>query len=136
VGLSVEDLVASWKRSLRQRNLADRTIETYVDSGLQFASWLESEQRITDVDAVTRDHVADFITHLIETNAPAPPTAAWPSATNSELGLPEVQWTEAKWPRPPSRWRPTRFHRSFITPCDDPERRKVPPRRPTGGCCG
>jgi len=66
MGLPVEDLVASWKRSLRQRNLAARTIETYVESGSQLASWLESEQRITDIDAVTRDHVSDFITHLIE----------------------------------------------------------------------
>jgi integrase/recombinase XerC len=71
MGLPVEDLVASWKRSLRQRNLAARTIETYVDSGTQFASWLESEQRITDVDDVTRDHVADFITQLIETKSPS-----------------------------------------------------------------
>jgi site-specific recombinase XerD len=66
MGLTVESLVASWKRSLRQRNLATRTVETYTESGTQFANWLASEQQLTDVDAVTRDHVADFITHLIE----------------------------------------------------------------------
>ena len=69
MGLPIEDLVASWKRSLRQRNLAPRTIDIYVESGSQFASWLDLEQRITDVDGVTRDHVADFITHLIETRS-------------------------------------------------------------------
>ena len=69
MGLPVEDLVASWKRSLRQRNLAARTIETYIDSGHQLAEWLASEQRITDVDDVTRDHVSDFVTHLIETRS-------------------------------------------------------------------
>jgi site-specific recombinase XerD len=71
MGLPVEVLVASWKRSLRQRNLAPRTIETYVDSGTQFAAWLVAEQRITDIDRVTRDHVADFVTHLIETRSPS-----------------------------------------------------------------
>jgi site-specific recombinase XerD len=69
MGLPVERLVASWKRSLRQRNLAARTIETYTDSGSQFATWLSSEHKVTDVDAVTRDHVADFITHLLETKS-------------------------------------------------------------------
>jgi integrase/recombinase XerC len=70
VGLAVDQLVASWRRSLRQRNLAARTIETYVESATQLSGWL-SDRGITDVDAVTRDHVADFITHLIETRSPS-----------------------------------------------------------------
>jgi integrase/recombinase XerC len=70
MGLAVEQLVASWRRSLRQRNLAVRTIETYVESASQLAGWL-GELGVGDVDEVTRDHVADFITHLIETRSPS-----------------------------------------------------------------
>jgi integrase/recombinase XerC len=70
MGLAVDQLVASWRRSLRQRNLAARTIETYVESATQLTGWL-AEQGATDIDAVTRDHVADFITHLIETRSAA-----------------------------------------------------------------
>jgi integrase/recombinase XerC len=50
--------------------LAARTIETYVESATQLSGWL-ADRGITDVDAVTRDHVADFITHLIETRSPS-----------------------------------------------------------------
>jgi site-specific recombinase XerD len=70
MGLAVDELVASWRRSLRQRNLAARTIETYVESATQLCGWL-ADRGITDVDAVTRDCVADFITHLIETRSPS-----------------------------------------------------------------
>jgi site-specific recombinase XerD len=70
MGLAVDQLVASWRRSLRQRNLAARTIETYVESATQLTGLL-AEQGATDIDAVTRDHVADFITHLIETRSAA-----------------------------------------------------------------
>jgi site-specific recombinase XerD len=52
MGLAVEPLVASWQRSLRQRNLAARTIDTYVESATQLAGWL-SERGVTDVDDVT-----------------------------------------------------------------------------------
>jgi site-specific recombinase XerD len=70
MGLAVDQLVASWRHSLRQRNLAARTIETYVESAAQLSGWL-AYRGITDVDAVTRDHVAEFITHLIETRSPS-----------------------------------------------------------------
>ena len=70
MGLAVDQLVAPWRRSLRQRSLAARTIETYVESATQLSGWL-ADRGITDVDAVTRDHVADFITHLIETLSPS-----------------------------------------------------------------
>ncbi|MGH9287980.1 MAG: tyrosine-type recombinase/integrase [Acidimicrobiales bacterium] len=70
MGLAVDQLVSSWRRSLRQRNLAARTIKTYVESATQLAGWL-AERGVTDVDEVTRDHVADFITHLIDTRSPS-----------------------------------------------------------------
>jgi site-specific recombinase XerD len=70
MGLAVDHLVGSWRRSLRQRNLAARTIDTYVESATQLSGWL-ADRGITDVDTVSRDHVADFITHLIETRSPS-----------------------------------------------------------------
>jgi site-specific recombinase XerD len=70
MGLAVDQLMASWRRSLRQRNLAARTIETYVESATQLSGWL-ADRGITDVDNVTRDHVADFITHLVDTRSPS-----------------------------------------------------------------
>jgi hypothetical protein len=41
-----------------------------VESAAQLSGWL-AYQGITDVDAVTRDHVAEFITRLIETRSPS-----------------------------------------------------------------
>jgi integrase/recombinase XerC len=70
MGLAVDQLVTSWRRSLRQRNLAARTIETYVESATQLAGWL-GDRGVNDIDEVTRDHLADFITHLIETRSPS-----------------------------------------------------------------
>jgi site-specific recombinase XerD len=70
MGLAVDQLVSSWRRSPRQRNLAARTIETYLESATQLSDWL-GDQGVTDVDDVNRDHVADFITHLIESRSPS-----------------------------------------------------------------
>jgi integrase/recombinase XerC len=70
VGTQIETLIQSWRRDLRARNLAKRTIETYVDSADQLAAWLaEPERAVRTWSAVTRDHVSDFITHLIETRS-------------------------------------------------------------------
>jgi len=63
-------LIQSWRRDLRARNLAKRTIETYVDSADQLAAWpAEPERAVTSWAAVPRDHVSEFIIHLIETRS-------------------------------------------------------------------
>jgi integrase/recombinase XerC len=66
----IEALLASWRRDLRARNLATRTVETYTESARQLIEWL-AETGITDPGAVERDHVAGFISHLLETKSAA-----------------------------------------------------------------
>lgn len=70
MGTEIEPVIASWRRSLRARNLAKRTVETYTDSATQLADWL-AERDVTQIGAVTRQHVSDFITHLIEVRSPS-----------------------------------------------------------------
>lgn len=65
----IEALVASWKRDLKARNLADRTVDTYSESASQLTDWLAENEDVDSPGAVTRDHVAGFITHLIETRS-------------------------------------------------------------------
>lgn len=64
-------LVASWRRSLKARNLADRTVETYTDSAEQLVDWLAAEEGVTQAGDVERDHVTGFINHLLETRSAA-----------------------------------------------------------------
>jgi site-specific recombinase XerD len=66
----LSDLVDSWRRDLRARNLAPKTIKTYGDSGDQLAAWLEDAGVSSWADA-TRNHVREFVTHLIETRSAA-----------------------------------------------------------------
>ena len=54
VSTQAESLIASWRRSLRARNLAPRTVETYTDSANQLADWL-AERGVTDFASVTRE---------------------------------------------------------------------------------
>ena len=68
--------MASWRRDLKARNLADRTVETYTKSARQLVEWLASAG-ITEPGAVKRDQVADFISHLLETRSAG--TASVPS---------------------------------------------------------
>jgi site-specific recombinase XerD len=63
-------LVDSWRRDLRARNLAPKTIKTYGESADQFAAWLD-EQGVAGPAAVARDHIRDFMTYLLETKSPA-----------------------------------------------------------------
>lgn len=66
----LSDLVDSWRRDLRARNLAPKTIKTYGEAGGQFAGWLE-ERGVESWSDATRDHVREFVTHLIETRSAA-----------------------------------------------------------------
>ena len=70
MGSEIPDLVESWRRSLRARNLSPRTIKTYDESAQQLCVWLE-QRGVTGVADITRDHVADFITYLLETRSAA-----------------------------------------------------------------
>jgi integrase/recombinase XerC len=68
VSVTVNDLSASWLRSLRARNLATKTQDTYRQSLDQLTAWLEADGAM-GVDEVRKRHVEDFIAHLVETRS-------------------------------------------------------------------
>jgi site-specific recombinase XerD len=70
VTTEIEALVQSWRRDLRARNLARKTIKTYGESADQLVAHLAAAG-VTTVEAVTREHVSDFITHLLAVRSPA-----------------------------------------------------------------
>jgi hypothetical protein len=61
VTTEIEALINSWRRDLRARNLARKTIKTYGESADQLVAQLAGAG-VTDAQAVTREHVSDFIT--------------------------------------------------------------------------
>ena len=70
-GTSVEDLAASFLRSLRAENKSDRTVETYGDACRGFARFLAEKGMPTAVDAISREHVEAFIDGLLRRWKPA-----------------------------------------------------------------
>jgi integrase/recombinase XerC len=68
VRVRVNELSASWLRSLRARNLAPKTQGTYRQSVEQLAAWLEDDDR-DRVAEVRKQDVEDFIAHLVETRS-------------------------------------------------------------------
>lgn len=67
---TVSDLLASWLRSLRARNLSVSTVSTYRQAGEQLAAYLAADG-VTDPRKVTRGDVEEWITHLLDTRSPA-----------------------------------------------------------------
>jgi len=57
--------VDSFGRSLRAQNLSGRTVQQYLESVGQFASYLETMGMPTTPEGVTREHVESFITYLL-----------------------------------------------------------------------
>jgi Phage integrase, N-terminal SAM-like domain len=70
-GISVQDLSASFLRSLRAENKSPRTVETYGDAVRAFAPLLGDRGMPTTVDAVTREHVEAWIQDLLARWKPA-----------------------------------------------------------------
>ena len=70
-GISVQDLSASFLRSLRAENKSPRTVETYGDAVRAFARFLEDRGMPTTVDAVAREHVEAWIQDLLARWKPA-----------------------------------------------------------------
>lgn len=71
-------MVASWLRSLRARNLADQTLRVYGRAGHGLAAHLRDYQPVPDarpapldITDIHREHVESYITHLLQTTAPA-----------------------------------------------------------------
>ena len=54
-------LLSSFPRSLRARNLSERTVDTYTESLRQFAGFLVNQGMPTQLENVSREHVESFI---------------------------------------------------------------------------
>lgn len=68
VSSEFEVLTASWRRSLRARNLAPKTVRTYCEAAGQLADFLGPAGVVTVAD-IERGHVEDFIADQIETRS-------------------------------------------------------------------
>ena len=64
-------LIGSFARSLRARNLSERTLETYTESVRQFSAFLVRQGMPTQVDNITREYVELFIEELLGKWKPA-----------------------------------------------------------------
>lgn len=65
------ELLDSWLRDLRTRNLSPRTIDTYGEGLRQFSAYMLTERGISEPGKVEPNDVRDFIRHLGETRSPA-----------------------------------------------------------------
>lgn len=63
----MEQLITSWRRSLRARNRADRTIQSYVETVEQFAEFAGAD----DPTTVKSAQIETWMAHLIETRSPS-----------------------------------------------------------------
>ncbi len=58
---SIEALLPSWRRSLRAENKSPKTIESYLSSAEQLATFLAERGMPTEVSAIRREHVEAWI---------------------------------------------------------------------------
>jgi len=61
----------SFKRGLRARNVADRTVQTYCESVSQLAAFLAEKGMPTTLDGIRREHIEAFIEDLLARFKPA-----------------------------------------------------------------
>ncbi len=64
-------LLASFLRSLRAANRAERTVQTYAEAVTQFARFLAAQGMPTEPANITREHVEAFVAGLLATCKPA-----------------------------------------------------------------
>jgi site-specific recombinase XerD len=70
-GTSLEDLTASFIRSLRAENKSPRTVETYGEACRAFTRFAAERGMPTAVDAIAREHVEAFVEDLLARWKPA-----------------------------------------------------------------
>ena len=70
-GLPLPELVPSWLRSLRARNLSERTIEAYSLAAEQLGAHLKTHDRPLEADRISADAIREFLTHVLDTRASA-----------------------------------------------------------------
>ena len=64
-------LLTSWRRHLAAENKAPKTLETYTEALSTFGRFLVGRRMPTDPADVTREHVEEFISHLLQHYRPA-----------------------------------------------------------------
>jgi site-specific recombinase XerD len=64
-------LARSFERSLRAGNRSPRTVQTYAEAATQFHRFLAANGKPIDVRRLKREHVEEWITHLLATWKPA-----------------------------------------------------------------
>ena len=64
-------LVKSWRRHLAAENKSPRTVQTYTEALNRFGAFLGERGMPTDPAAIAREHVEEFVGHLLRTQAPA-----------------------------------------------------------------
>lgn len=70
---SLRRMARSWERSLRARNLAPKTVMTYMDAALQLCDFLDVDEGREDVAAadLRRDHVEGYLAEVLAKSRPA-----------------------------------------------------------------
>jgi len=67
---TIADLLPSWERSLRARNLAPRTIASYVEAATRFDDWLTRERGApVPLDGIRHSDVTDYLGSILDTNS-------------------------------------------------------------------
>jgi integrase/recombinase XerC len=61
--------ITSFGRWLNYANKSQNTITIYVGAVRKFADWLDTEHGVTDWATVNREHVRDFIRHILATRS-------------------------------------------------------------------
>ncbi len=64
-------LLTSWRRHLAAENKAPKTLETYTEAMTLFGRFLVERGMPSDPADITREHVEEFITHLLAQYKPA-----------------------------------------------------------------
>jgi site-specific recombinase XerD len=59
--------LASFRRHIAAENLSEATVYAYCGAVEQFIAFLQEKGMPTDVTAISREHIEDFVTHLLKT---------------------------------------------------------------------
>ncbi len=70
-GLPLPELVPSWVRSLRAKNLSARTLPNYKLAAAQLVEHLEAEGLSVAVGDITPDAIRGYLSHVLDTRASA-----------------------------------------------------------------
>jgi site-specific recombinase XerD len=69
---SIADLLPSWERHLRARNLAPRTIHSYLDAARRFDQWMTAQTSApTPLDEIRHSDVTGFLESVLERTSPS-----------------------------------------------------------------